>query len=185
MLELGFDDDDAPLLINAQLRLRDERLIWLFHWWEAMRGADALPAWRDGHLQAIAFALDFVHVHRFEAESDLVRVQYVGSSLIEAVGEDPTGIFFSAERAPTENLKPTARRVFELVKLVHRLQAPLHARSKSARRLRGGNFMAENLHLPFVGANAEVEVVLAATIYTPVEKLMKSSGDSNQLPTAL
>lgn len=165
-LELEFADSDTEMLVYGEARPADERLVRLLEWWRAARGQMPLPLWSDERLEQIGPMREFVHVHEVLTGSNQVRVKFVGPALVQMIGEDPTGHLFSDEHAPSESLRPTARRTFELVRLAQRTQAPLRACSKSARSLRGGKFMAENLHLPFAGADG-ADIVLGATIYTP------------------
>jgi hypothetical protein len=167
-LEIEFDDNDTALLVDGEARPRDERLVRLLGWWRSI-SSQSLAIWSDDHLLQLGFVHDLAHVHEIELSSGRVRARFVGPALVRLIGEDPTGHWFSEEQSPSKGLRPTARRTYELVRLAQRMQAPLRARSKAARVLQGRKFMAENLHLPFAGADAGFDVVLAATVYTPEE----------------
>ncbi|MEQ1755864.1 MAG: hypothetical protein ABL973_17210 [Micropepsaceae bacterium] len=167
-LELEFVDQDSPIIVDAELNLDDQRLVRLLDWWKGKRLNQDLPMWREEYFAQIEFVQDCAHLHVLEPGTDEIRVQFVGASLIRALGVDPTGFRYTATYSPVTNLLSTASRVFELAKLTCYMKEPLRAFSKDVRHLQSGNFTSEVLFLPFAGESMEVAMLLGATIYVPV-----------------
>lgn len=166
-LELEFSDQDSPLIVDAEIDVQDERLVRLLEWWGSLCPGTGLPVWSDDLLEQIHYTRDHAHLHRIEPGVEELRVQFVGQALVRALGTDPTGFRYSATNVPVSGLTSTAGRVFELARLTSSMKTPLRAYSKGVRHLESGNFNSELLFLPFAGANAQLEMLLGVTIYTP------------------
>lgn len=167
VLELEFEDQDTPLIVDAEVALVDPRLVRLFEWWKAAHPKLGLPVWREEYLQQIEFVRNYAHLHELDEAADQLCVRFVGPALIQALGEDPTGLRYSAIQTPSRNLLSTAARTYELVRLTRFMKGPLRAYSKGVRHLQGGQFTSEMLFLPFAGKYSDITTFLGATIYTP------------------
>lgn len=167
-LELEFVDQDSPLIVDAEIKLSDERLLALFKWWNDLKSNRPMPGWHDQHLDTVAFLREHLHLHEFDDGQDQLRVRFVGPALVQALGADPTGYSYSASHSPLSNLLSTANRVFELARLTPSMKEPLRAYSKGVRNLNGHRYTSELLFLPFSGKGTDVEYLLGATLYKPV-----------------
>ena len=167
-LELEFVDQDSPLIVDAEIKLSDDRLLSLFKWWNDLKSNRSMPSWQDQHLDTVAFLREHLHLHEFDDGQDQLRVRFVGRALVQALGADPTGYSYSASHSPLSNLLSTANRVFELARLTRSMKEPLRAYSKGVRNLNGNRYTSELLFLPFSGKGTDVEYLLGATLYTPV-----------------
>lgn len=168
-LEIEFIDHDTPLIIDAEMKMNDPRLLKLFQWWLGLRPARGLPAWSDTFLSANEDVTDFLHLHHYLPREDMLRVAFVGKFLVKALQTDPTGQVFDASHAPTAELLSNGARVFEVARLTRHMQEPLRAYSKRVRNLRSGTYASELIMLPFGSDDAGVNTLLGATIYTPVD----------------
>jgi len=167
-LELEFVDQDSPLIVDAEIKLNDERLLALFKWWTDLKSTHLMPGWHDQHLSSVSFLREHLHLHEFDDAQDQLRVRFVGQALVQALGADPTGYSYSASHSPLNQLLSTASRVFELARLTRSMKEPLRAYSKGVRNLNGSRYTSEILFLPFSGTGTDVEYLLGATLYTPV-----------------
>ena len=167
-LELEFVDQDSPLIVDAEIRLNDARLLALFKWWNDLKTNRLMPDWHDQHLDAVAFLREHLHLHEFDDGRDQLHVRFIGHALVQTLGADPTGYSYSASHAPLSNLMSAASRVFELARLTRSMKEPLRAYSKGVRNVNGSRYTSENLFLPFSGKGADVAYLLGATVYTPV-----------------
>jgi diguanylate cyclase len=169
-LELEFVDQDSPLIVDAEIKLNDTRLLALFKWWNDLKANRPMPGWHDQHLDTVSFLREHLHLHEFDDGQDQLRVRFVGQALVQALGTDPTGYSYSASHSPLSNLLSTANRVFELARLTRSMKEPLRAYSKGVRNLNGSRYTSEILFLPFSGKGGDVEYLLGATLYTPVAR---------------
>lgn len=167
-LELEFVDQDSSLIIDAQVDVVDERLVTLLAWWRSLCQPGELPRWKSEYLDELGYARDCVHLHKVEPGADELQVQYVGAALIRVLGADPTGFRYSATNVPISGMSSTAARVFEVAKLTSSMKEPLRSFSKGVRHLANGNFNFEILFVPFGDSGGRVEMLLGATIYTPI-----------------
>jgi hypothetical protein len=167
-LEIEFVDQDTPLIIDAEIKPNDERLLKLYSWWLSLRPSQGLPQWDDAFLKANPSITPFLHLHQYLAREDRLRVAFVGEFLVKALGTDPTGQTFDANHAPTAELLSNASRVFEVARLTRHMQEPLRAYSKRVRNLQSGTYASELIMLPFSASGSDADVLLGATIYTPV-----------------
>jgi hypothetical protein len=167
-LELEFVDQDSPLIVDAEIKLSDARLLALFKWWTDLKSNRLMPGWHDQHLHSVSFLREHLHLHEFDDAQDQLRVRFVGQALVQALGADPTGYSYSASHSPLTNLLSTASRVFELARLTRSMKEPLRAYSKGVRNLNGSRYTSEILFLPFSGKGTDVAYLLGATLYTPV-----------------
>lgn len=123
-LELEFVDQDTPLIVDAEVKLSDRRLMRLHEWWCAARTNAASPIWHDYFLSQIDFIKDYAHVHSLQKTGQQIIVRFAGAAIIQALGADPTGHLYSATEASLSDLQSTANRTFELVKLTKAMNAP-------------------------------------------------------------
>jgi diguanylate cyclase (GGDEF)-like protein len=164
-IELQFEDTDTPVVVDAELRFVDERLIALHEWWCRVRQRFALPPWRDGYLEDIAFLRDNVHLYEIDPAGGRFFVRFMGASVVHALGEDLSGrILDPALENTGVRLRTTMTRVFEAANLARHVQGPLRTYAKDRHNLLG-LFKSESLWLPFQGADRQL--VLTATILTP------------------
>jgi len=174
-LELEFADQDTPLIVDAEVTPVDARLMRLLAWWKAASLRNAPPPWKHEYLSQIDFVREHAHLHEANDASGEMIVRFVGTALVTALGEDPTGYRYSFERALSVNLRSTADRVFELACLTRRMKAPLRAYSKTIRHLRGRRYKSELLFLPFSVKGSDAGMLLGVTLYTPVAELVDAA----------
>lgn len=168
-IELEFADGDTSLVVDAVASPEDSRLERLLAWWNSVSGETTIPVWKDEYLQHLDYIREFLHLHEFDERAGLLHVKFVGPTLIQMLGADPTGQKFSGEVSPIHALRDTAQRVFEVASLTRRIGAPLCAHSKTVRNLYGQRFVSEILMMPFTGKNAGEPVLLGATVYKQPE----------------
>ena len=78
-----------PIMLPAQIT--SEALRRLFDYWQALRGERFAPSWREVDPGAIKSLLPHIIVAELEQEPFDVRFRFVGTTIVEAYGEDFMG----------------------------------------------------------------------------------------------